>query len=233
MPNVVSGSVLNVLTGYLISRVKVRTLAVASALAAVVAPVLMATIDVGDNNYWFAPFWSMLLSPMSADGRMSTLYPLPCLWHACPEDTLTSFIPQFCSPSPTWSSQMPFLPRSNLSQEESSTRSPSSATLSAWPLVQRLRRQSQSIRTTRIPRMLLWRATELPSGPYLRALVLLCSLRSLASEKEVLLARNMNDGSPWCAPVERMSKVVRWRCHFSLRARRLKGRHVSPVLGVK
>lgn len=61
------GTLVNIATAYLISRVRVQTLAVVSALITMIAPVLMATIKV-DEDYWFAPFWALFLSPMNPDG---------------------------------------------------------------------------------------------------------------------------------------------------------------------
>ncbi len=61
------GICVNALTAYLISRVKIQTLAVVSALITMVAPPLMATVAIGEN-YWFAPFWAMFLSPVNPDG---------------------------------------------------------------------------------------------------------------------------------------------------------------------
>lgn len=61
------GIFVNAATAYLISRVKVRTLAVLSALITLAAPPLMATVTVG-QNYWFAPFWALFLSPVNPDG---------------------------------------------------------------------------------------------------------------------------------------------------------------------
>lgn len=66
------GTSVNIITGLLISRVKVRTLVVVSALITMVAPPLMATVDVGEN-YWLAPFWAMFLSPVNPDGKDSLL----------------------------------------------------------------------------------------------------------------------------------------------------------------
>lgn len=62
------GVAVNVITGILIAKVKVRTLAVVSALITMVAAPLMATVDVGEN-YWLAPFWAMFLSPVNPDGK--------------------------------------------------------------------------------------------------------------------------------------------------------------------
>jgi hypothetical protein len=66
LPHVIVGAAVNIATAYLISRVKVHTLSVVSALITTVAPVLMATVPI-DGNYWFAPFWAMALSPFSPD----------------------------------------------------------------------------------------------------------------------------------------------------------------------
>ncbi len=64
------GASVNILTGFLISRVRVRTLVVVSALITMVAPPLMATIDVHES-YWRAAFWAMLLSPVNPDGTLA------------------------------------------------------------------------------------------------------------------------------------------------------------------
>ncbi|KAM0202481.1 hypothetical protein ACHAQI_010925 [Fusarium lateritium] len=66
LPHVIMGVAVNILTGFLIAKVKVRTLAVVSALVTMVAAPLMATVDVGEN-YWLAPFWAMFLSPVNPD----------------------------------------------------------------------------------------------------------------------------------------------------------------------
>ena len=46
LPHVIMGASVNIITGYLISRVNVRTLAVISALITMIASPLMATINV-------------------------------------------------------------------------------------------------------------------------------------------------------------------------------------------
>ncbi|KAI0195520.1 major facilitator superfamily domain-containing protein [Astrocystis sublimbata] len=66
LPHVVLGVVTNLLTGYLVSRVHVRKLSVVSAAITAVAPALMATVPI-DSNYWFAPFWALVLSPINPD----------------------------------------------------------------------------------------------------------------------------------------------------------------------
>ncbi|KAI3323803.1 major facilitator superfamily domain-containing protein [Xylariaceae sp. AK1471] len=66
LPHVFIGVVTNLLAGYLVSRVHVRKLAVISAVITAVAPALMATAPI-DSNYWFAPFWALVLSPVNPD----------------------------------------------------------------------------------------------------------------------------------------------------------------------
>lgn len=67
------GTGINILTGYLISRVQVRILVVASAIITVIASPIMATIDV-HTSYWRAAFWALLLSPVNPDGTFT----MPC-----------------------------------------------------------------------------------------------------------------------------------------------------------
>lgn len=61
------GAATNIATAYLISRVKAQYLVVVSGVVTMIAPILMATVEVGEN-YWFAPFWALFLSPMNPDG---------------------------------------------------------------------------------------------------------------------------------------------------------------------
>jgi hypothetical protein len=61
------GIAVNIVTAYLVARVKIQYLAVFSALITMVAPPLMATVEIGEN-YWFAPFWALFLSPVNPDG---------------------------------------------------------------------------------------------------------------------------------------------------------------------
>ena len=72
IPHVIMGAAVNIVTAFLIARVNVRTLVVVSALVTMVAAPLMATVEVGEN-YWFAPFWALFLSPVNPDGE-STPY---------------------------------------------------------------------------------------------------------------------------------------------------------------
>ncbi|KAL9638435.1 MAG: hypothetical protein Q9164_001551 [Protoblastenia rupestris] len=66
LPHVIRGVIVNILTGYLISRVKVRTLFVISAIITMVASPIMATIGMHES-YWRAAFWALLLSPINPD----------------------------------------------------------------------------------------------------------------------------------------------------------------------
>ena len=70
LPHVIMGASINILTGYLISRVRVQTLVVASAAVTVIASPIMATIDV-HTSYWRAAFWALLLSPVNPDGMFT------------------------------------------------------------------------------------------------------------------------------------------------------------------
>ena len=77
-----SGVFINVLTGYLVSRVHIQKIAVISAVVTAASPALMATMPI-DSNYWFAPFWALVLSPVNPDGpcapnSMSHLVVLTC-----------------------------------------------------------------------------------------------------------------------------------------------------------
>lgn len=58
------GTSINVALVYLIPRVRVVTLCVATAAATIVSPALMATAGM-DENYWLRPFWALLLCPVN------------------------------------------------------------------------------------------------------------------------------------------------------------------------
>ena len=66
------GATINILTGYLISRVSARNMVVISAILTAVAPMLMATLDL-ESSYWYAAFWAMLLSPINPDGKSASI----------------------------------------------------------------------------------------------------------------------------------------------------------------
>jgi hypothetical protein len=69
------GIAVNTVTAYLVARVKIQYLAVVSALITMIAPPLMATVEVGEK-YWFAPFWALFLSPVNPDGSPNSLPPM-------------------------------------------------------------------------------------------------------------------------------------------------------------
>ena len=62
------GTSTNIVTGYIISRVQLRTLVVVSVCITMTASPIMATIKV-DESYWRAAFWGLFLSPVNPDGR--------------------------------------------------------------------------------------------------------------------------------------------------------------------
>lgn len=70
------GTAVNVAAAWLVSRVKVQTLGAVSAIITAIAPVLMATVAI-NGNYWLAPFWAMMLSPVNADGTSKAMPTLP------------------------------------------------------------------------------------------------------------------------------------------------------------
>jgi hypothetical protein len=72
------GAVVNIAIAFLISKVKVQYLVVISAVVSAIAPILMATVRI-DENYWFAPFWALFLSPVNPDGRPSLFSSCICV----------------------------------------------------------------------------------------------------------------------------------------------------------
>ena len=70
----VVGLAVNILTGFLISRIQVRTLVVVSAILTLPASVLMATIHT-HWSFWRVSFWAMLLSPVHPDGKFIRFAP--------------------------------------------------------------------------------------------------------------------------------------------------------------
>ena len=71
LPHVVMGIAVNIVTAYLVARVKIQYLAVVSALITMIAPPLMATVEIGEN-YWFTSFWALFLSPVNPDGMLKS-----------------------------------------------------------------------------------------------------------------------------------------------------------------
>ena len=99
------GIAANAVTAYLVARVKIQYLAVGSALVTMIAPPLMATVEIGEN-YWFAPFWALFLSPVNPDG-ISEIFSLRVHLHT----TLTNL--QSCSQCQISSSRTLSLQRCN------------------------------------------------------------------------------------------------------------------------
>ena len=102
LPHIIMGASINILTGYLASRIQVCTLVVASALVPIVASPISAPIQV-HVSYWLTAFGALLLSPVNPDDTLNmktflaplikphcvkprriqsplTKYPLPCQW---------------------------------------------------------------------------------------------------------------------------------------------------------
>ena len=67
---VVVGAGTNVVTGFLVDKVEVRTLVVGSAAITLLPPILMAVIQP-QWIYWSAAFVAMLLSPLHPDGEFA------------------------------------------------------------------------------------------------------------------------------------------------------------------
>ncbi|CAN8098562.1 unnamed protein product [Discula destructiva] len=61
---IVMGTGINIALVYLIPRVRVVVLAVSTAAITIVSPALMATVAI-DENYWYRPFWALLLCPVN------------------------------------------------------------------------------------------------------------------------------------------------------------------------
>ena len=64
---VIMGAATNIVTGYLVSRVELRTLVVVSGFVTIAAPLVMATLKIHDS-YWTGAFWGLFLSPVNSDG---------------------------------------------------------------------------------------------------------------------------------------------------------------------
>src|SRR5579859_3652588 len=76
IPTVIAGAATNIASGLLVSRVKANHLALAGAVGTMIAPLVMANMDI-EWSYWRAAFWAMCLCPLSADGTpKNPLFPL-------------------------------------------------------------------------------------------------------------------------------------------------------------
>lgn len=72
LPHVIMGATVNIITGYLVSHVPLRTSVMISALITMTASPIMATMEI-DESYWRAAFWGLLLSPVNPDGKPLSL----------------------------------------------------------------------------------------------------------------------------------------------------------------
>lgn len=68
LPSVLSGAVINILTGFYAYKFRADYLVSVSTLLSAAAPLLMALINPTES-YWYSAFWAMVAAPLSADGR--------------------------------------------------------------------------------------------------------------------------------------------------------------------
>lgn len=66
------GTSINIVLVYLIPRVRVVILAASTAVITLLSPALMATVNI-DENYWYRPFWALLLCPVNPWGKSNPL----------------------------------------------------------------------------------------------------------------------------------------------------------------
>ncbi|KAK5164198.1 uncharacterized protein LTR77_009892 [Saxophila tyrrhenica] len=66
IPMAVVGAATNILTGFLVDKVRVRPLVVASAVITTASPIIMAFSEPS-WNYWLGPFFAITLSPLHPD----------------------------------------------------------------------------------------------------------------------------------------------------------------------
>jgi len=76
IPCVVTGAITNIVAGLLVSRVRANHLALVGALATTIAPAILANMKT-EWSYWRASFWAMSLTPLSADGTLSSFHTPP------------------------------------------------------------------------------------------------------------------------------------------------------------
>ena len=92
----IAGAATNIASGLLVSRVKANHIALAGAIGTMIAPLLMANMDL-EWSYWRGAFWAMCLCPLSADGnaslshRPSKTFPSPPFLPFCGVLFLISF----------------------------------------------------------------------------------------------------------------------------------------------
>ncbi|KAL8833233.1 MAG: hypothetical protein Q9170_004397 [Blastenia crenularia] len=68
LPEVATGAVLNILTGFYAHKFHAGVIVSVSTLLSALAPLLMA-ITNPEWSYWYSAFWAMLILPVSADGE--------------------------------------------------------------------------------------------------------------------------------------------------------------------
>jgi len=68
LPNVIIGVILNATTGLFVQHARVDYLLTIASIFATLSPILLALTEP-IWPYWYAEFWSMLLVPVSVDGR--------------------------------------------------------------------------------------------------------------------------------------------------------------------
>lgn len=88
LPNVITGVVLNFVTGLLAHRLRADYLVIGTTFLSAASPLLMAIIQV-QWSFWTCAFWATMIIPLSAGGKSFFLcvfsyYPLsptlpPCL----------------------------------------------------------------------------------------------------------------------------------------------------------
>jgi MFS-type transporter involved in bile tolerance (Atg22 family) len=71
VPMIVVGAATNIVTGFLVDKVQVRTLVVTSAVLTAISPLCMAMTGKPGTGYWRGPFEAMFFMPLHADGRFS------------------------------------------------------------------------------------------------------------------------------------------------------------------
>lgn len=141
------------------SRVHVQKLAVTSAIVMAAAPALMATKPI-DANYWFAPYWALILSPINPDSE--------CYWNSV---FCSALLALFTVSNLVISDAFPthFRPTSNRLLVGSSAKSVSLATLLARPSSLLLPGPCRSSQVLLHTWPGLWWASEQHSGQFLPA----------------------------------------------------------------
>lgn len=72
LPNVIIGIIVNIGTGLLVHRLRANYLVIITSILSAASPLLMAIIDP-KWSWWYCVFWVMVLSPLSADGKIPSI----------------------------------------------------------------------------------------------------------------------------------------------------------------